>query len=112
MHSFTGGKNQQFDLIYVKDWKGEPTTGEWNRDYGFKVNIDFHIVSTLGHGRYVDYLSRDLLIKTQNGRKSQRWYFHQPSRTIRSREKNQSIDIKSSGKSNVLQYYTTSSRWW
>jgi hypothetical protein len=112
MHSFTGKKNQQFDLIYKKDWKGEPTTGEWNRDYGFKVNIDFHIVSGLGHGRYIDYLSRNLLIKTQNGRKSQRWYFHQPSRTIRSREKNQSIDIYNSGKGNYLQYYSTSSRWW
>jgi hypothetical protein len=113
MYSFNGKIHQQFDLIYVKNWKGEPTTGEWNKDYGFKVNIDFHIVSSLGRGRYIDYLSsRNLIIKTQNGRKSQRWYFHQPSRTIRSREKNQSIDIVKSGAGNYLQYYTTSSRWW
>jgi hypothetical protein len=112
MHKLHGKINQQFDLIYAKDWKGEPTTGEWNKEYGFKVNIDFHIVSSLGQGRYIDYLSRNLLIKTQNGRKSQRWYFHQPSRTIRSREKNQSIDIYNSGNGNYLQYYTTNSRWW
>jgi hypothetical protein len=112
MYKFNGKKHQQWDLIYVKDWKGEPTTGQWNRDWGFIVNKDFHIVSGLGSGRYIDYVSRDLLIKTQNGRASQKWYFHQPSRTIRSREKNQSFDIKSSGKSNDLQYYTTSSRWW
>jgi len=48
MYNNNGGKHQQWDLIYVKDWKGEPTTGEWNRDYGLKVNIDFHIISTLG----------------------------------------------------------------
>jgi len=112
MYKFTGNKNQQWDLVYMKDWKGEPTTGEWNKEYGLKVNIDFHIVSTLGKGRYVDYLGRNLVIKMQNGRTSQKWYFHQPSRTIRSRPTNQSIDIHNSGKSNHLQYYSTSSRWW
>jgi hypothetical protein len=112
MHSFHGKINQQFDLIYAKDWKGEPTTGEWNKDYGLKVNIDFHMVSALGRGRYIDYIGRNLVLKTQNGRTSQKWYFHQPSRTIRSRPTNQSIDIHNSGKSNHLQYYSTSSRWW
>jgi hypothetical protein len=48
MYKNNGGKHQQWDLIYAKDWKGEPTTGEWNREYGLKVNIDFHIISTLG----------------------------------------------------------------
>jgi hypothetical protein len=48
MWKHNGGKHQQWDLIYVKDWKGEPTRGQWNRDYGFIVDIDFHIVSTLG----------------------------------------------------------------
>jgi hypothetical protein len=84
----------------LKDWAGEPTKGQMNKQFGLKVDTDFHIVSTLGRGKYIDYLSRDLLIKTQNGRKSQKWYFHQPSRTIRSREKNQSIEMKSSGNSN------------
>jgi len=105
--------HQSWDLIYVKDWKGEPTKGQWNRDYGFIVDTDFHIVSQLGTGRYIDYLSNsNLLIKTQNGRRSQRWYFHQPSRTIRSREKNQSITIGSSGKASNLLYSSTNSRWW
>jgi hypothetical protein len=39
---------QAWDLIYTKDWKGEPTKGQWNRDWGFKVDTDFHIVSRLG----------------------------------------------------------------
>jgi hypothetical protein len=113
MYKKNGKIHQQWDLVYTKDWKGEPTKGQWNREWGFKVDTDFHVISTLGKGRYLDYINnRNLLIKEQNGRKSQIWYFHQPSRTIRSREKNQSIDIHNSGKSNHLQYYTTSSRWW
>jgi hypothetical protein len=113
MSNYNGQRHQQWDLIYAKDWKGEPTKGQWNREYGFIVDTDFHIVSQLGTGRYLDYLSNaNLLIKTQNGRKSQRWYFHQPSRTIRSREKNQSITIGSSGKATNLLYSSTNSRWW
>jgi hypothetical protein len=72
----SGGKNQQWDLIYTKDWKGEPTTGQWNRDFGLIVNKDFYIISTLPKGRYIDYLGRNLVIKEQNGRTSQKWYFH------------------------------------
>jgi hypothetical protein len=105
--------SQTWDLIYAKDWKGEPTKGQWNRDWGFKVDTDFHIISRLGKGRYVDYFTgRNLVIKTQNGRPTQKWYFHQPSRTIRGRSVNQSIDIYNSGKGNHLQYYSTSSNWW
>jgi hypothetical protein len=88
MSNYSGKKEQQWDLIYTKDWKGEPTTGEWNRDYGLIVNKDFYIISLLGEGRYIDYLGRNLVIKTQNGRTSQKWYFHQPSRTVRSRATN------------------------
>jgi hypothetical protein len=112
MSVFHGRVEQQWDLIYVKNWKGEPKKGEWNRDYGMIVDMDFYIISRLGQGRYIDYVTRDLVIKTQNGRASQKWYFHQPSRTIRGRSANQSIEIKSSGKSNQLHYYSTNSRWW
>jgi hypothetical protein len=112
MSNFHGRVEQQWDLIYVKNWKGEPTTGQWNRDWGFIVNKDFYIISNLGEHRYIDYLGRNLVIKTQNGRTSQKWYFHQPSRTVRSRPTNQSFDIHNSGKSNHMQYYSTSSRWW
>jgi hypothetical protein len=112
MWKYHGKANQQWDLIYAKNWKGEPTKGQWNRDYGLIVDTDFHIVSRLGMGRYIDFISRNLVIKIQNGRKSQVWYFHQPSRTVRSRQTNQSFDIHNSGKSNHMQYYSTSSRWW
>jgi hypothetical protein len=112
MFKFQGGKNQQWELVYVKDWKEDPTKGNYNKQFGFYVEKDFHIVTGMGEKRYIDYVSRDLLLKTQNGRTSQKWYFHRDSRTIRSREKNQSIDIKSSGKSDDVQYYSTNSGWW
>jgi hypothetical protein len=72
-----GKINQQWDLVYMKDWKGEPGNGEMNKDFGLRVNKDFHIISGLSRGRYIDYLGRDLIIKTQNFRGSQIFYFHQ-----------------------------------
>ena len=112
MWKFSGQKNQQWDLIYVKDWKEDPTKGNYNSQFGFYVEKDFHIITNSGERRYIDYVSRDLVLKTQNGRTSQKWYFHRDSRTIKSREKNQSIDIKQSGKNDVVQYYSTNSGWW
>jgi hypothetical protein len=112
MSNFHGRVEQQWELIYAKDWKGEPKKGEWNKEWGFIVDTDFHIISLLGQGRYIDYISRNLVLKTQNGRGSQKWYFHQPSRTVRGRSVNQSFDIYNSGKGNHMQYYSTSSRWW
>jgi hypothetical protein len=112
MFKFQGAKNQQWDLIYVSEWKEDATKGNYNAQFGFYVEKDFHIITAAGERRYIDYVSRDLVLKTQNGRTSQKWYFHRDSRTIKSRAANQSIDIKSSGKSDVVQYYSTNSRWW
>jgi len=80
--------NQQWDLIYVKDWIAEPKKGELNKDFGMYVDRTFHIVSGLPTGRYLDFLGRNLVIKTQNGRRSQEFYFHQYTRTIRTRTNN------------------------
>lgn len=49
----------------MKDWKGEPKTGELNGDFGFYVNKDMHIVSLLGEKRYLDFFDgRNLVIKS------------------------------------------------
>jgi hypothetical protein len=94
-----GKINQQWDLVYADEWKGEPDTGDMNDDFGLIVNTDFYVVSKLPSGRYLDIIdTRNFAIKTRNGRKSQLWYFHQQSLTIRSRTNNQSWDIKNSGK--------------
>lgn len=94
------GINQQWDLIYVKEWVPEPKKGELNTDFGLYVDRTFFIVSQLPRGRYLDFLGRNLVIKTQNGRRSQEFYFHQKSRTIRCRQHNWSFDIHSGGRTN------------
>jgi hypothetical protein len=58
------------------------------------VERDFYVVSELNSHRYLDLINnRNMVIKTPNGRKTQIWYFHQVSKTIRTRLNNQSWDI-------------------
>jgi hypothetical protein len=62
--------------------------------------------------RYLDLIgNRNMVIKTQNGRSTQVWYFHQQSLTIRTKLNNQSWDIKSAGKTNNMQIWSTNSGW-
>jgi len=94
-----GRINQQWDLIYADEYKGEPVKGELNEDFGLYVERDFYIVSQLPAHRYLDLINnKNFAIKTPNGRKSQKWYFDQKSLTIKTRYNNQSWDIKTSGK--------------
>jgi hypothetical protein len=48
MSNYNGQRHQQWDLIYAKDWVGEPTKGQWNREYGMIVDMDFYIISLAG----------------------------------------------------------------
>jgi membrane carboxypeptidase/penicillin-binding protein PbpC len=107
-----GGLNQQWDVIYSNKWKRDPKKGELNKDFGLYVDRTFLLKSKLKSGRYIDLIGRDLVIKTTNGRNTQQWYFHQQSLTIRSRSNNQSWDIKSAGKTNNMQVWSTNSGWW
>jgi hypothetical protein len=107
-----GKINQQWDLVYADEWKGEPGPGELNEDFGLIVDRTFYIVSKLQSGRYLDLTdNRNMAIKVRNGRKTQQWYFHQQSLTIRTRLNNQSWDIKSAGKTNNMQVWSTNSGW-
>jgi len=107
-----GKINQQWDIMYVDEWKGEPQKGELNEKFGLYVERDFHIVSQLPENRYLDLINnRNMVIKTSNGRRSQVWYFHQQTLTIRTRYNNQSFDIKNSGKTKDMQIWSTNSRW-
>jgi hypothetical protein len=84
-----GKLNQQWDLVYADEWKGEPGPGELNEEFGLVVERTFYIVSALDSGRYLDLINnRNFVIKTRNGRKTQQWYFHQQSLTIKSRLNN------------------------
>jgi membrane carboxypeptidase/penicillin-binding protein PbpC len=107
-----GRVNQQWDLIYVSDWKRDPKKGELNEDFGVYVERDFYIQTQMGSKRYLDLIGRNLVMKTKNGRNTQVWYFHQQTLTIRSKSNNQSWDIKSAGKTSTMQVWSSSGKWW
>jgi hypothetical protein len=86
--------HQRWRVVYVDQYKGEPTKGQFNKKFGLYVERDFYVVSELKDNRYLDLINnRNMVIKTRNGRKTQVWYFHQRSMTIRTRYNNQSFDI-------------------
>ena len=87
--------------------------GEENKDWGFKINYPFYVVSKKGRGYFLDLLGDNMVMKTRNGMKSQQWYFDQKTRSIKSvRTPSKSWDIQGSGKGTNLNIYTTNSGWW
>jgi hypothetical protein len=105
--------NQQWDIVYVDEWKGEPTKGQFADRFGLYVERDFYIVSKLPEQRYLDLINnRNMVIKTRNGRNTQKWYFDMRSMTIKTRLNNQSWDIQSAGRTNNMQIWSTNSGWW
>jgi hypothetical protein len=108
-----GKINQQFDIVYKDQWKGEPTKGQLNKDWGLYVERPFYIITHMSSGRYLDLISnRNMVIKTRNGRRTQLWWFDQRTLTIKTKLNQQSWDIKSSGKSQEMQVWSTNSNWW
>jgi hypothetical protein len=104
--------HQRWRVVYVDEYEKEPTKGQLNKKFGLYVERDFYVVSALNDHRYLDLINnRNMVIKTRNGRKTQVWYFHQQSLTIRTRYNNQSWDIKSAGKTNDMQIWSTNSGW-
>jgi hypothetical protein len=72
-------------VIYVKDIKPDLKKGDINPDFGLKILTDFHIVSHMGRGRYIDIIgSYNMVVKTPNGRKGQIFYFDNKTKTIKS----------------------------
>jgi hypothetical protein len=46
--------NQQWDLLYADEWKGDPKKGELNKEYGMYVERDFYISTAMNSHRYLD----------------------------------------------------------
>ena len=108
-----GKISQQWDIVYVDEWKGEPGKGDLNEDFNLYIQRPFYIVSELSSHRYLDLINnRNMVIKTRNGRNTQQWWFDQTSLTIKTKLNNQSFDIPSSGKAKTMQVYSTNSNWW
>jgi hypothetical protein len=119
--------NQQFDVIYKDEWEEEPKKGELNKDFGLIVGEPFFLMSALrgesqaqldsgekaSEGRLLDIISRNMVIKTRNGRNTQQWFFDQKSRTIKNlAQPSWSWDIRGSGGSSNMQAWNTNSGWW
>jgi len=112
MENKNGKVHQRWKIVYVDEYEKEPTKGQLNKKFGLYVERDFYVVSSLNSKRYLDLINnRNMVIKTPNGRKTQVWYFHQQSLTIRTRYNNQSWDIKSAGRTNNMQIWSTNSGW-
>lgn len=93
-------KSQQWELIYVDEITKEYKTGEFNKEYGFVVNKDFYIISQLPTRRFLTSLTTsNVSIKTRfdQNSSSQKWYFEQNSRTIKSRRFNQALTFERNG---------------
>jgi hypothetical protein len=108
------GIHQQWDIIYADQWKRDPIKGELNKRFGLYVERDFHIITRMRSGRYLDLLpSRNFYLKTRNGRKTQIFWFDQKTLTIKSRHwTSYSWTIKSSGSSKDMWVTSTTSKWW
>lgn len=85
-----------------------------NTKFGLYVERDFHIVSAMKSNKYLDLdnSNRYAVIKTSNGRRQQVWYFDQKSLTIKTRYNNRSIDIQNSGRTKIVQVWSTNGGWW
>lgn len=86
-----GKINQQWDIIYVDEWKGDPEEGELNPDFGLKVSKYFTVKSALPSGRYLSMMwntgvtTSEFTIKTPNGFWWQDFWFDQKTLTLKSR---------------------------
>ena len=86
--------HQQWDVLYLDAAKPVPTKG-FSKVWGMYINRPFHIVTQMTSGRYMDYVSNRLVIKTPNERATQEFYFDYVTRTIRCKGYNDyALDIR------------------
>jgi hypothetical protein len=108
-----GGINQQWTILYLDEMAPEPKVGDFVPEYGMKYKVDFYLVSQLPSRRYLDFIGRDLKIKTPNGRTSQKFFFDYLTKTIVSRAlTNMSLSITGEGSANYnMRVHNTNKKW-
>jgi len=105
--------SQKWRIVYVDEDKEEPKKGELNEDFGLYVERHFYVESALPTKRLLESHGNNLVINWPVGSATQKWYFDQRTKTIRSvAQTNKSWDIQSSGKSTNLQIWNVNSNWW
>jgi hypothetical protein len=53
VHGNNGGKNQQWNVVYLDEMKADPKKG-LNKDFGFHINRPFYMVSKLPMNRVAE----------------------------------------------------------
>lgn len=111
-----GGKkdalNQQWEIVFADELVIEYKKGELNPDFGFYVEREFSIATKMSSGRYMDVIDNGIVIKRRNGYKTQKWYFDQKSKTIKSvAYDSKSWSINSSGQNRNMNLYKTTGEW-
>jgi len=107
------GLGQKWDILYLDEVKPDPVKGQLNPKYNMVVEQEFFIVSALPDGKYLDIIGTDVVVKTPNGKSTQKWYFDQISSTIKSVGKaGMSLSIQDRGQKGFLEVRETKSQWW
>jgi hypothetical protein len=68
MYNKHGRINQQWNLVYVDEMPKALGKGDFDKEYGMKIETDFHIVSRMSSKRYLDRIGYDVVLKTPNDR--------------------------------------------
>lgn len=107
------GLGQKWDILYLDEVKPDPIKGQLNAKYNMVVEQEFFIVSLLPDGKYLDIIGTDVVVKTPNGKTTQKWYFDQISNTIKSVGKaGMSLSMQEKGTKGFLEVRETKSQWW
>lgn len=108
----SGKKQQKWEVIYVSSMKKENMQG-YNANFGFYKGRQFYLVSKLPMSRVLEVQGgRNLYLKMRTNRSTQKFYFDQITKTIKSvAYSSKSLDIQNSGNSNNLQIWNTNARW-
>lgn len=106
--------NQRWEITYANKLVIDIAykKGELNKEFGLYVERQFSVISRMAAGRYLDIVGNKLVIKRRNGFNSQKWFFDQKSKTIKSVQfRNLSWNIMSAGKGRDLEVYRTTGEW-
>jgi hypothetical protein len=107
------GLHQKWSLRYMDELEEAPKKGTWIGDWGFHNLRDFHLVSAMKSGRYLDLVGTQTVIKTPNGRNTQTWYFDWLTRSVRTRSSTSTgLHLQSNGGAVQVIVSAINSSWW
>lgn len=113
---WAGGKTtqawQKWKIIYADEYTPSYKKGELNPDFGLYVEREFSIITKMQSGRYMDLVDNGVVVKRRNGLSTQKWYFDDKTKTIKSvAYTGKSMHISPTGSNRDLRIHSTSSKW-